>query len=729
MASVGSAGRIAFGQFEVDLQSGELWRGGFRVRLQDQPFKVLTALLARPGQVVTRGELQAHVWEPNTNVDFERSLAVAIKKVREALGDSADNPRFVETLARRGNRFIAPVAGLAPPTPDARHDPEVVVPPSPQVLTHTSTVAAYPSTIMPRQRQSWTRRDAFLGATVLLLLGIVALAWTRRTPPVPPARVVQLTRNSLFSPGPPNMESLLTLVMDGDRVLGTMLVEGRSRLAQFDLSTSEVKPVPTPGELALATLCDISRDGSRLLLRGHAGSESEQALWVVPTAGGSAMRVGGVLAHAATWMPDSSTLLVASGDELATVDPSGGSMRPLLKLPGRAFALRWSPDGGLLRFTLMDPSTHQSSIWELRSGTHRAAPLFPGRGSRFECCGTWTSDGKSYVFQVSDNFSSDLWEFDGDDPAQAPFQLTNGPLHASAPVAARAGRQIFFYGADAPFGLQQFAGPGAGFRPAFSFLAEANRVAFSRDGQWAAWTDPVGKLWRARAADGAERIQLTPDSLDVFLAQWSPDGGKLAMMARTPGAAWQIYLVDKGGGSPERLFGDARNAADPSWSADGRKLVYGREPDTMGKDSGAHTLAVFDLASRASETLPGSQGLFSPRWSPDGKWIAALTIDQKRVMLFDVANRTWAELAQTSAADPVWSGDSRALFVHAFMDDRQPILRLAVPGGQRETVASVADFHAGEPANYFFGGLTPASAPLVQPRVGTGNLYRLDLKP
>ena len=277
-------------------------------------------------------------------------------------------------------------------------------------------------------------------------------------------------------------------------------------------------------------------------------------------------------------------------------------------------------------------------------------------------------------------------------------------------------------------GMQQYSGAQLGFRPAQAFLSDANRVTYSRDGQWIAWTDPVGKLWRARASDGSERLQLTPDYLDVFLAQWSPDGSKLAVMARAPGRAWQIYLVNKDGGNPETLFKDTQNAADPAWSANGQQLAYGREPDTMGQDNGLHTIAVFDLSTRKVETLPSSKGLFSPRWSPDGRWIAALTLDQKKVMLFDVAKRSWTELATTSASDPVWSRDSKAIFVHAFMAEKQPILRIAVPGAQTQVVAGTGDFHAGEPANYFFGGLTPADLPLVQPRVGTGNLYVMDLR-
>ncbi|HLI76763.1 MAG TPA: winged helix-turn-helix domain-containing protein, partial [Acidobacteriaceae bacterium] len=109
-SSTPSQSRISFGLYEVDLQAGELWRSGYRVKLQSQPFKVLTVLLERPGEVVTREELQARLWGTNTIVDFDHSLATAINKIREALRDSAENPRFVETLARRGYRFIAPVS-------------------------------------------------------------------------------------------------------------------------------------------------------------------------------------------------------------------------------------------------------------------------------------------------------------------------------------------------------------------------------------------------------------------------------------------------------------------------------------------------------------------------------------------------------------------------------------------------------------------------------------------
>src|SRR5215472_5411390 len=101
---------LRFGTFEVDLRAGELRKQGKRIKIQDQPFHVLTILLQRPGEVVTREELRNQNWPPDTFVDFDNSLNTAINKLREALGDSADNPRFIETLPRRGYRFLAPVA-------------------------------------------------------------------------------------------------------------------------------------------------------------------------------------------------------------------------------------------------------------------------------------------------------------------------------------------------------------------------------------------------------------------------------------------------------------------------------------------------------------------------------------------------------------------------------------------------------------------------------------------
>src|ERR1700757_4972390 len=109
-------GRLCFGTFELDLRAGELRKHGLRIRLQEQPFLVLATLLEHPGEIVTREELQKKLWPVDTFVDFDHGLNKAINKIREALSDSAESPRFVETVARRGYRFLADVkvAGAAP---------------------------------------------------------------------------------------------------------------------------------------------------------------------------------------------------------------------------------------------------------------------------------------------------------------------------------------------------------------------------------------------------------------------------------------------------------------------------------------------------------------------------------------------------------------------------------------------------------------------------------------
>jgi DNA-binding winged helix-turn-helix (wHTH) protein len=117
MATARGTNRIVhFSLFELDLEAGELRRNGAKVRLQEQPLQVLIRLIERPGELVRREELRAKLWPADTFVDFDHGLNAAVRRLRDALGDSAETPRFVETVARRGYRFIAPVQGLVSPT-------------------------------------------------------------------------------------------------------------------------------------------------------------------------------------------------------------------------------------------------------------------------------------------------------------------------------------------------------------------------------------------------------------------------------------------------------------------------------------------------------------------------------------------------------------------------------------------------------------------------------------
>jgi DNA-binding winged helix-turn-helix (wHTH) protein len=119
-----------FGGFELDLRAGELRKHGLRIRLPEQPFQILAMQLQHPGELVTREEIQAKLWPNDTVVEFDHSINTAIKRLRDALGDSADSPRFVETLARRGYRFVAPVEWLQPTPLREVAAPEVVLAPT-----------------------------------------------------------------------------------------------------------------------------------------------------------------------------------------------------------------------------------------------------------------------------------------------------------------------------------------------------------------------------------------------------------------------------------------------------------------------------------------------------------------------------------------------------------------------------------------------------------------------
>lgn len=739
---------VSFGTFEVDLSTGEIRKAGLRVRLQGQPFRVLAALLAQPGEIVTREQLQHEIWGDNTTIDFERGIATAINKIRDALGDSAENPVFIETLAKRGYRFIAPVVEWTPPpssTPDETVSPPVIPPrpaerpqfqPPASNLPETLPAAPAPAlqpTPSPAPAAPVPRTTGTLLSTLLVLscalavLGISLTLYTllRSPAPIRPPRIQQITTSGVVYNGPPNNENQLKLVTDGARIYTSFLVGGRSQLSSLNLGGTVVQALNIPDELGTISVADISRDGSRLLVIGQNSRDSEQPLWVVPTVGGSAARVGAVLAHDAAWMPNGDSVLFASGNQLGVADLDGNVETTYPALPGRPFWPRWSPDGKTLRFTLLDPISHTSSLWQLNPATHNAERLaIPELTGTSLCCGSWTPDGRTYVFQASDTEGTNIWSIDGGRPRHLQ-QLTNGPLHFGSPLPDYENQTVYFVGFENPEGDRVYDEKLRQFVSAPQYLSDASKVMYSRDSQWVAWTDTTGHLWRARASDGSGRLRLTQDDLEVFLAQWSPDGQQLVVMARRPGKTWQIYTVSASGGEVRLLLGDRRNLADPDWSGDGRFIVFGRQAELMGKETGPDLIQVLDLSTHAVRSLPGSENLFSPRWSPDGRWITALSLDQTRVLLYDVQTGVWKTLFTGSAADPVWSRDSQAIFIHAFAGANSGIMRLPLSGAP-QLVANPAKL--GLPSDsYRFSGITPTGAPIVQPGIGTGNLYSVRL--
>jgi Tol biopolymer transport system component len=208
--------------------------------------------------------------------------------------------------------------------------------------------------------------------------------------------------------------------------------------------------------------------------------------------------------------------------------------------------------------------------------------------------------------------------------------------------------------------------------------------------------------------------------------KWSPDNKRLALMAEEPGMPWKLYLIDAEGGKPTPLLNEDRNEADPDWSADGQEIVFGRLPDRMDSRQ-PKAIYLVNLQTHQVTEIPGSTGLFSPRLSPDGRYIAAIRLDQKALLLFDRAQQRWTTLTTHGAGDPIWSHDGRFLYFQDFLEAGKPIYRIAVPAGQVEEVATIGNLGPIAATDYRLIGLAHGDLPMVSAHTSTVNLYAVDL--
>jgi DNA-binding winged helix-turn-helix (wHTH) protein/Tol biopolymer transport system component len=727
-AAVTSPTRFAFGVFKVDLLTEELNRSGRCIRLQSQPFKVLAVLLEKPGELITRRELQEKIWGTDVVVDFEHALANAIKKVRDAIGDSAENPRFVETVARRGYRFIAPVTALSNS-----------VKPSLSIQAPSSDTGRSEAAPQVQRPVGWPFAFSLQSAKVivgvlacvscLLAFGIFGLLHMLNSSLPTSPRISQVTVDGGISPqGTRSPERLSPLAVNDGRVLASSINQAHIILSEADVDSGLARKVYLPAEIQEPEIDDISHDGTKLLIRSYPGvelQEPEEPLWVIATNGGSAFRVGDLLAHDATWTSDDKRILLATGNRLETVSLEGGAHKLVAVVEGRPFWLRWSPDGKTLRFTIVDLQQNKTSLWELRGDEHTARRLSFGQNVPDNvCCGIWTSDGKYFVMQGTHNGNTDLWELKGDSTAGAQ-QITNGPLNYTSPAAGR-GEKVFFEGWDSVFPVEEreFDATRKEFLPRADFLQKAVRIVFSLNHQWVAWTDWHGHLWRARV-DGSEKLQLTSGSMVVLNCAWTADHHRLAIMAKYPNQAWQIFWISQSGGKAEYLLSpEEHGVGDPTFSPDGRYLAFGGLPTQMGGGTSNHPpIRILDLSTRRIVNVPNSVGLFSPRWSPDGRYIAALAFDQQKLMLYDTATESWKVIATICGSDPLWASDGKSIFFYTSVSEGRSIYRIAIPD------LKVLDvFHpACGQYNCILSGITPDNLPLIRVELARSNIFSMNL--
>ena len=208
---------------------------------------------------------------------------------------------------------------------------------------------------------------------------------------------------------------------------------------------------------------------------------------------------------------------------------------------------------------------------------------------------------------------------------------------------------------------------------------------------------------------------------------WSPDGRRLAVMAEQPGSPWKVYLVDAEGGPAQPLLEDSRNEADPTWSPDGKAIVFGRLPDRM--DSERQTKAIYevDVASSKVKQLPQSEGLFSPRVSPDGRYVAAVRLDQRALLLFDRTTQSWKTLATQGVGDPSWSHDGKQIYFQDFLESGKPIYKIGVADHKPKRIYTLESLGTIPVIDYRLVSLAPGDHPVVSARTSTVNIYSINL--
>ena len=515
-----------------------------------------------------------------------------------------------------------------------------------------------------------------------------------------------------------------TLVTDGTRLYFSETEPGGTfTLAQVSVAGGETVKVPSP--LLSSRLANISPDHAQLLVLNWAEGGPEVHLWVLPVLGGASRRLGDILGHDGTWSPDQHLIAYANGKDLLLATSHGTESRKLVSLPGNAWWIRWSPDGSRLRFSVNDATNNSNSLWEVSADGSNLHPLIPGwNNPPAECCGNWTADGKYFVFQSVRDTGEQIWVI----PEKAgltrraqsePRLLTAGPLNYYSPVPGADGKKLFVVGSQPRGELQRYD---LKHRQFTSYLPgiSAEGIDFSRDGQWMAYVAyPEGTLWRSKV-DGSQRSQLTFLPVRAFLPRWSPDGKRIAFAGAVPGRPDNVYLISAEGGSPEKLTTEP-SQYDVGWSADGSRLVFGYMNPADANNS---EIRLFDLRTHQTSVLPGSKGLCCPRWSPDGRYIAAIpTFAAQSLVLFDFTSQKWTELAKLLMGYPSWSRDSKYIYFDAGSND--PFFyRVSISDHKLERLVSLANIR--RTGRFQWTGLAPDDSPLLLRDAGTEEIYALD---
>ncbi|MFY9911897.1 MAG: protein kinase [Candidatus Sulfotelmatobacter sp.] len=631
---------------------------------------------------------------PDLPADFERIINKALEKDRDLRYRSAAD---LETDLKRLKRDTD--SGRVP-------------------LTMAEAVPQIAAT----RRLSWLKWAAI---ATLVLATAVLFVWLRT--PLPPPRI--LGSKQITSDGLPKM----TLVGDANRLYFTENPPAHVSIAQVSVNGGETAPVGVPFDNPIVT--EVSKEGSELLVTKAALEVLDNPFWSVPLPAGSPRPLAQVSAHDALWAPNGK-LIFAKANDIYIAEHDGANPHKIVTTENVPGSLSISPDGARIRFAVYNLIDSTSELWEVRTDGSGIHPLFPGwNNPPSECCGKWTPDGRFYVFQSTRDGATNVWIVPNQSDwwrkvPREPVQLTTGPLQFSIPLPSKDGKRLFMAGVQPRAELVRYDAKSGDFAPYLGGIS-AGDVDFSRDGQWVTYVSyPDDTLWRSKL-DRSARLQLTYPPMRTGLGHWSPDGQQIAFAGALPGKPWKVYLISKDGGSPQSLSSTTEELqeADPTWSPDGNTLAFGHS----GFGSDVALIELFNLKTHEISQLPGSQGFFGPRWSPDGRYIVALSQDGNKLMLCDVKGHQWRQLDMklNSFGYLAWSHDSAYVYFDTILRSDSGYYRVRISDAKLEKLADLSKIK-GFPiqfgGNGTWTGLGPGDVPLLSRDTSTQEIYAFDLQ-
>ena len=524
------------------------------------------------------------------------------------------------------------------------------------------------------------------------------------------------------------------LVTDGPRVFFS---DASSSLVQVSSAGGDTSVISTP--FKCFRILDMSPDKTELIgTEQAAGFSRDQPLWTVSIASGLVHRIGDLSGHSASWSPDGQKIAYSTGNSpespnhLYIAGKDGNSARKLTGFEkGSVWDIRWSPDGKVLRMLVR--TELRTELWEVSADGTNLHPVavFPGENHELSDV-SWTPDEKYIVFtDTKTDSSTDVWALRetkrlfGSVPK--PVQLTTGATSFWNPAPSPDGKLLYAVGGQQRGELDRYDSNSRTLQPFLSGIS-AEQLDFSRDGQWITYvTFPEGILWRSRI-DGSERMQLTSPVLHACCPRWSPDGSRVTFSASPPPrGSWNIYVVSASGGQPESPLESKGNRIDSTWSPDGNSLIFS---DLY--NAGEPRIYAVELGTRRVSNIPGSEGLYSARMSPDGRFIVAMDAPgQRKLMLFDVGKQKWSQLFEAAHGGlgwPQWSSDSKYISVRDAVDEHAPVInRIRIADGKLELVATmeVPDGLTG----YWNGwaGVAPDGSPILLRDLSIQEIYALEV--